>query len=302
MHWLLLGILSAISLGIYDIFKKHAVSGNAVIPVLFFSTVAGGLCMAPFGLLSLFSPSTAHSFGMFVEGMPLAAHLQVLIKVLIVSSSWIAAYFALKHLPISLATPIRASQPVFTVLGAVLIFGERPSPWTLLGLAIILLSYWAFAKAGRIKGTAFKGLRWVLLMMLATALGATSAFYDKFLLQGIAYPPTTLQFWFAFYLVPVMGTVLLLFWLPNRKATTPFQWRWSIAAIGLFLIISDFVYFHALSDPSAMLSVLSALRRSNAVISFTVGGLLFHDAHLKAKALPLIGIIIGMAIILLTGF
>lgn len=37
--WLVLAFLSATLLGFYDAFKKKALSGNAVIPVLFLNTL-----------------------------------------------------------------------------------------------------------------------------------------------------------------------------------------------------------------------------------------------------------------------
>jgi len=51
-------------------------------------------------------------------------HVKVLIKAVIVLSSWISGYFALKHLPLTITGPIKASQPVLTLLGAMLLFGE----------------------------------------------------------------------------------------------------------------------------------------------------------------------------------
>jgi bacterial/archaeal transporter family protein len=45
--WVLLGVVSAILLGFYDIFKKISLDKNAVLPVLFFSTLAGAVIFVP---------------------------------------------------------------------------------------------------------------------------------------------------------------------------------------------------------------------------------------------------------------
>ncbi|MBO4964226.1 MAG: EamA family transporter, partial [Prevotella sp.] len=50
--WLLLAFLSAALLGFYDTFKKKALAGNAVIPVLFLNTLFSSLIFLPFILLS----------------------------------------------------------------------------------------------------------------------------------------------------------------------------------------------------------------------------------------------------------
>ena len=50
--WLVLAFLSAALLGFYDAFKKKALSGNAVIPVLFLNTLFSSLIFLPFIILS----------------------------------------------------------------------------------------------------------------------------------------------------------------------------------------------------------------------------------------------------------
>ena len=50
--WLILAFLSATLLGFYDAFKKKALNGNAVIPVLFLNTVFSSLIFLPMILLS----------------------------------------------------------------------------------------------------------------------------------------------------------------------------------------------------------------------------------------------------------
>ena len=41
MVWIVLILLSAVALGIYDVCKKHAVNANAVMPALFLGTAVG---------------------------------------------------------------------------------------------------------------------------------------------------------------------------------------------------------------------------------------------------------------------
>lgn len=39
MHWIVASLVSAVFLGCYEVFTKQAVRNNAVLPVLFFSTL-----------------------------------------------------------------------------------------------------------------------------------------------------------------------------------------------------------------------------------------------------------------------
>ena len=50
--WLILAFLSAALLGFYDSFKKKALEGNAVIPILFLNTLFSSLIFLPFIIVS----------------------------------------------------------------------------------------------------------------------------------------------------------------------------------------------------------------------------------------------------------
>ena len=223
----------------------------------------------------------------------------VALKAVIVSVSWVLAYFAMKHLPISLFSPIRASGPAWTLLGAVLFFHERPLPMQWAGIAVIFCSYYAFSVIGQKEGVVFHRSRWILYIFLATLIGSISTLYDKYLIQQLGYTPMLVQFWFAFYNVALLGPFTVCVWLPKRKQYTPFEWRWSVPAIGLLLIAADFVYFNAVKNHDALIVILSLLRRSSVVVSFAVGAFIFGDVNRRGKAWALAGVLAGVILIVL---
>ena len=295
--WLYLCIASAMVLGIYDVFKKSAVKDNAPLLVLFFSVCAGAAVTLPVFLLSRLAPEAAARIGLWCEVLPPQAHLLVLVKAVLVSISWISAFFALKHLPISIVTPIRASAPLWTLFGAVFLFGERPTPLQWGGIAIILGSYSAFSLIGKKEGIIFTKNRWILLVFLATVSGAASALYDKHLLRNAGIDPVTLQVWFSFYLVAVLGMTVLTVRRGFRIRTAKLEPRASIIFVGVLLIVADFLYFRALSMDGALIAVISTVRRSSVIVSFTVGGLWFREKNKREKALPLAGVLIGVTLL-----
>ena len=107
--WLALAFLSAFLLGCYEVNKKMSLNGNAVIPVLFFNTLISSLIFVPFILLSFYTDCLDGTM-VYVPRASLEDHLKVLIKAVIVLSSWISGYFALKHLPLTITQgqPARA--------------------------------------------------------------------------------------------------------------------------------------------------------------------------------------------------
>lgn len=122
--WVLYAFLSAFLLGCYEVNKKMSLNGNAVIPVLFFNTLFSSLIFLPFIVLS-YTTDVLDGSLLYVPRVSFETHVAVFIKAVIVLSSWIFGYFALKHLPLTLSGPIKATQPVLTLVGALVIFGER---------------------------------------------------------------------------------------------------------------------------------------------------------------------------------
>ncbi|MEG1587395.1 MAG: EamA family transporter, partial [Bacteroidales bacterium] len=103
--WLYLAFLSAALLGFYDVFKKVSLDKNAVIPVLFLNTVFCSLIFLPVIIASYVWPEAMQQTIFYVPPASLHTHLFIILKSFIVLSSWLFAYFALKNLPITIASP-----------------------------------------------------------------------------------------------------------------------------------------------------------------------------------------------------
>jgi bacterial/archaeal transporter family protein len=298
LSWVSFAVLSAIFLGIYDVAKKASVQDNAVLVVLFACSASGLALFLPLAALSLAAPAWANAHGVFIAALSWREHALVVAKAALVTLSWVLTFFALKHLPISLASPVRASAPLFTLLGAVVLFGERPSARQGLGIAAILLAYWIFSLIGRMEGIRFSRNAWVWSLFLGTLVGAASGLYDKHLLQAAHLPALAMQFWFTAYSTVIQGAIVVFLWRPRRSQHTPFRWRWTIAAVGVLLLLSDALYFHAMAMPGALVSVISTLRRTNVVLSFAIGSLLFGECYRLRKSFALAGVIVGIFLIL----
>lgn len=91
-----------------------------------------------------------------------------------------------------------------------------------------------------------------------------------------------------------MGSVLAIM---NRTTNSSFRWSWWIPLISLFISMADFAYFYALSDDNALIAVISMIRRGSVIVSFTAGAMLFKEKNLKAKALDLALILVGLTLL-----
>lgn len=294
--WVVLAFLSAFLLGCYEVNKKMSLNGNAVIPVLFFNTLISSLIFLPFILLS-YTTGLLDGSLFYVPVVSLQVHFAVFIKAVIVLSSWIFGYFALKNLPLTISGPIKATQPVLTLFGAMLIFGERLNLYQWMGVAFAVASFYMLSSSGKKEGIRFTHNKWIYYTVISVLLGALSGLYDKHLMRGLDV--MTVQVWFNVYQCFIMSFILLFLWYPHRKETTPFEWRWNIPFISLFLCIADWVYFYALTDPDSMISIVSMIRRSNVLVTFAAGALFFHEKNLKSKVVDLVFVFIGMVFLYL---
>lgn len=290
--WLLLAFCSAALLGFYDVFKKKSLVNNAVLPVLGLNTFFSSLIFLPFILCSHFKPELLQDTLFFVPDAGWEVHRLIIVKSLIVLSSWIFGYFGMKHLPITIVGPINATRPVMTLIGAMLIFGERLNVYQWIGVLLAITSFFLLSRTGKKEGVVFTNNKWILFIVLAAVLGTVSGLYDKYLMGQLNN--MVVQSWYNIYQLFLMGGVLFFLWFPRRKTTTPFHWSWCIIFISIFLSAADFAYFYALSQEGAMISIVSMVRRSSVLVSFMFGAMVFHEKNLKSKAVDLVLVFISM--------
>lgn len=275
--WIILAVLSALGLGFYDVMKKISVRDNNVPVVLFLNTIFGTLLLSPVLIGGLMH-------GDFGLGNTAAGHLLIGLKAVIVLSSWILGYFAIKHLPLTIQGPINASRPVMVLVGAVLIFGERLNAIQWAGILLGFASLFFISRIGAGEGFSLRNSRWLWMSIGATALGAVSALYDKFLLTR--FQPLEVQAWYSLYQAIIMGLLVLVLRRIGHSGPT-FRWRWTIVGISVFLTAADLAYFHALSLDGAMISVVSMIRRGSVLVSFAYGVVVLRERQVGRKLIDL---------------
>lgn len=287
--WILFAVISALGLGFYDVMKKISLRGNNVPAVLFLNTVFGTLLMCPVIIEGLCG-------GYYGLGNTPTGHLMILLKAVIVLSSWILGYFAIKHLPLTIQGPINASRPVMVLVGALLIFGERLNLIQWVGILLGFLSLFMISRIGSREGFSFKHSKWLWFSIAATMLGAVSALYDKYLLQF--YRPLEVQAWYSLYQMIIMGVIV---WILRRTghAGGRFTWRWAILGISVFLTTADIAYFYSLAQAGSMISIVSMIRRGSVIVSFFYGVIALHEGNLKPKLIDLGILLVSLALLVI---
>ena len=286
MTWWLLAFCSAALLGGYDSFKKLSLKDNAVVPVLLINTVLCTVIFSPF---------------LFTAGWGgWAIQKYIMIKSALVLSSWMAGYFAMKNLPLTIVGPINATRPVLVLLGAIIIFGEKLNLLQWCGVLMAMMAYFLMRLSSKKEGFQV-GNKWIVCLILAVLLGAASGLYDKFLMspQRLGLDRRQVLAWYTLYQAVIMVIITAFLWYPSRRSTTPFRWRWSIPLISIFLCGADYVYMQALAQPEALIAVVSMIRRGSVLVSFAIGAFLLKEKNLKAKTFDLVLLLSSMVLLYL---
>lgn len=281
---------SAVMLALYDLAKKASVRANAVLPVLLISTTFG-FAVYFAGLLVCGQAGALGGIAGPLISLGLA-------KSVIVGTSWVFTFCALRTLPITIATPIRASSPALVLLIAVPLYGERPSVLQGVGMAVVLAGYFAFSWAGRHEGIDFFRNRAVWCAIVGAIFSALSAIWDKYVFQVRALPVESVQFVFqaglvAFYALALIASRMM------RIGGEAFGWRWTIPLVGILLAGADWLYFKGLAHPGAPVSAASLMRRFSVVLTFLLGARFFHETNLVRKGIALAAIVLGVALMCL---
>jgi len=305
--WVILAFVSALCLGFYDISKKVALRDNSVVDVLTASVIiSSGILIVPL-FLSRFAPEAMTDSMLFVPQMDLRGHLLTIVKSAIVLSSWIFAYVSLKHLPISIVSPWQATRPMWTLIGALLIFGERLNSWQWAGVVLAIGSIFVFSfftgHSGKPAHSGFSRLRqepdtkYYMCLAMAILIGACSGLYDKYMMRQFDH--NSVQVYYTLYQAVLMTVFCYIH--HRRHATRPVLragangWAlWAVPLISIFLVISDNVYMLALQDPDSMIAVVSTIRRGGTVIGFGYGLLFLKEKDPWKKVLCMIGILTGL--------
>lgn len=288
MGWASWILASAVALAFYDLAKKASVRGNAVLPVLLISTFCGSVAFVSAMLLR---GGIVHLLDPGREVMALA-----LVKSLIVSTSWVLTFCALRTLPVTIATPIRASAPALVFVMALFLYGEVPTWIQSLGMVFVFAGYWAFSVAGRHEGIDFFRNRAVWYAIAGACCSAVSSIWDKYCLQIRAVPVEALQLWFQLGLFLVYGVMFAARFF-FRLGRDRFEWRWTIPCVGVLLALADWLYFTGLAIPDVPISVGSLMRRFSVVITFVLGAVVFRERNLARKAVALVAVIVGIVLL-----
>ena len=303
--WLWLTVLSALLLGTYDVAKKRALKRNGVYWILVTATGLTALYLSPF---------------LFLRTGSLSDHLSLMLKAVLVSLSWVSGLKAMECLPLTTVSTIKASRPMFVVIFSIILFGERLNLLQWLGVAVVMTALFLSSRSKHHetdKKTSAKGITFMIVSVLS---GSASALYDKHILQHLE--PLFVQSWTNLFITVILALCVLVKRLavsgragrassdrlrPRSRewegalpaSSDKFRWDWTLVLVAVLITGADALYFFALNQPDALLSIISVVRRASVLVTFVLGAIIFHEGNIRAKGLNMLLMAAGVVLLLI---
>ena len=295
--WVILSLISAFLLGFYDIFKKQTVVGNAIVPVLFYSTLISSVLFLPFVLLSQYKPyifTGEFMQKLFIEPLTARQHLLIIGKTALILCSWMFSYSAMKHLPITVVGPVNQLRPAITVILMFIVFRESLTWLQGTGVVLAIISFYFMNRSGKLEGINFRSDKWVYMLLGSAVLVALSGVYDKFLLSKESISPSTIQAWYTIYDFLMMAVIFFLIWFPHCKEQA-FEWRWGIVAMAVFVTVADVIYLTGLKQEAAVVVIIPLILYGvRLLVSFVYGIFGFKESNIRSKIVPLLMVLAAL--------
>lgn len=279
--WIVFALCSACLLGAYDIAKKQALKKNGILWILFFSTAVSTLLLCR-----------------WLSHGDATDHLRLIIKASLVTTSWISGLIGLKYLPITTASTIKASRPMFVVLFSLILFKEKLNLWQWGGVVTVLSSLFLLSFTSKKEGIDFSRNKGVAAMVVSVFAGMSSALWDKHIISGME--PLFVQSWSNLYITLLLGLCLCSSALFGKGRVEKFHFDWTLVLIAVIISISDALYFFAIKQDGSLLSVISLIRRASVIVTFALGAVIFKEKNVAAKA-GVLGVLLAGMVLLVIG-
>jgi drug/metabolite transporter (DMT)-like permease len=256
-----------------------------------------GALFLPFVLLSSFKPELfdrAFLSKLYIEPLTIRQHLLILGKTALILASWMFSYSAMKHLPITVVGPVNQLRPAITVILMFIVFRESLTWLQGTGVVLAIISFYFMNRSGKLEGINFKSDKWVYMLLGSAVLVAFSGVYDKFLLSKENISPSTIQAWYTIYDFLMMAVMFFLIWFPQR-AKQPFEWRWGIVAMAVFVTVADVIYLTGLKQDAAVVVLIPLILYGvRLVVSFVYGIFGFREKNIRSKIVPLLMVLAAL--------
>lgn len=280
--WILFIFIYSFLKGSRDAMKKAALKKSSSDEILFFYSLLGFILILPF------SGNAFHTPGIYI--------FYSFLKALIVASSWMLAFVALRSMTVSLYGIMDMSRMVFSTLLGVFVLGEDMTWAKALGVIIVttgllLANLKSDSPKGRVSITV------LLAALLNCILNSISGTMDKVLMKSMT--SDQLQFWFMFFLLVLYAIILIV--RKEKVSISTLKGNYWIPIMSLSLVFGDRLLFIANASQFSQVTIMTVIKQSSVFVTVFTGWLFFKEKNILFKTLCAIIILSGIMISILWG-
>lgn len=230
-----------------------------------------------------------------------------LLKAVAITVSNVIYMRLLRSFDISSVSPLLNLTPVLLLLMSTTILGEIITPLQLLGVLIMIVSTYFlevtihFHRKNlphkfHLKDLKEKDWSFFIKATIMISFYSIAAISDKLILNQVNVYTNlyfTALFIFSFFVLYYLKKGNLLNTAKHiiKEPQT--------LVIAIFSMISNFLALLAIAAPGALVSLVIPIRRTSTLMSSLIGGVLFHEKHLKKKIIITIFMVFAFMLIVL---
>jgi len=281
MTYIVLTVISAVFLALYDFFKKISVKDKKnIYEVLLFFTSVACLCSV-FFIKEAFTTDIKYI-------------LFVLLKSIVISLSWFMTTKAMSKLEMGIVVPFSLLGTVFTTILAWVFFKENIGLVQIGGMVVILIGLFLLSRLNEKDNEEKNDYKYLLLLALAAFLTSVSAIIDKKLLINIDRGPVL--FWFFFFLAIIYLIVCLI---RNKKVVIKnFTSNLWVIGVGVSIFLADLFYYQAVGIDDVSISIISIVRKLSVFIGVVLASVFLKEKYFLKKLFILVLMFAGLSVIL----
>lgn len=289
-EWAAFAIMSAVLMSIFRVIQKKVLSTERSLEF----SAATSAYRLPILILMLFF------INVFDLNWKIVAILYILSLLRTVAAFW--RLRATKHLQLSVVEPLYNLYPLFVVVISYFILGEKIT--FVQGAGILVLLFGAYflettkdKKILDVLKSFFKS-KMVILGILSVLLFSFTGVLDKFMLNSGVTVAKYFILLFIFISINFIVCDIFMFGFKDVWKSVRTSSLFTFLA-AIFHMTSLLFYFISLSFPGAMVSLVSPIRTSSVLFTTVIGGAIYHEDHIKQKAIAAVIMFVGATLIIL---
>lgn len=288
MPWYFYAFLSAILLSLSSLVEKKVL--HKVHSTSFSTSLA----------LLNFVFSLPFIFFIDFSGITRSSLVVTFLVALFAAISFLFVAKALRHMDISVVSPVLALNPGASALAAFVILGEKLSQKDILGIALMVIGSYVLMTAtdGGIRKSIkhFFSSKYAVFLLLSIIFYALTSPLDRFIVADLSIDPMAYLF-FAQLFIAVIFVVIATGWHSGIKGVADAM-RADGKEIALISICTvAYRYFQLVALQTAFVGLVSTIKRSSSFFTTIIGGEMFHEDRLLQKSISAIIIIAGCLLV-----